>query len=86
MSIYKLIENNKTQTFEGFRPAFKCIPRLQPNEKLIAVHWDGEYDLWIIESNAGMEELQRFYRMAHGFDITCRESQVVQIQSFQREN
>lgn len=71
--IYTVIDpNGHKQTFEGFRPYHPGV-KITVKDEVIIVDDQGDFDVWVVSSDLGREELERYYRAEHGGkDFTIR--------------
>lgn len=54
-----------TITYTGFRPFAK--PRQLIEGRVIVIAWvEGDTEIWVVEGEAGITELRRFYHDTHG--------------------
>ncbi len=70
--VYTVVDGgNSEQTYEGFSPLVGPVVPNAERLHLVVAYYEGEYDLWYIDSNCrelAISELTRYYR-SDGFVV-----------------
>lgn len=59
---------NNTQ-YEGFA-IYSLARKIQPNQQLVIVGFDGEPDIWIVDGAKGLAALKSYYKEYEQFEVT----------------
>lgn len=69
--IFTVKEGKGEQTYEGFQAFTGQSP--PPGAKFLCIaSFSGDMEFWYLESKEATEELQRYYRMLHGQDVSLK--------------